>query len=48
MIVKLEEPQESVYASETAVPLWMDIILELVKFYGISPDKTQTPYKSQN
>ena len=39
MIVKLEEPQESVYAAETAAPLWMDIAKELVKFYGLVPDK---------
>ncbi|MFC1722147.1 peptidoglycan D,D-transpeptidase FtsI family protein, partial [Patescibacteria group bacterium] len=35
MIVKLEEPQSSVYAAETAVPLWMDIADELVKYYGV-------------
>ena len=40
MIVKLEEPQASVYAADTAVPLWMEIVLELVKFYGLPPDKT--------
>jgi len=39
MIVKLEEPTAKKYASETAVPLWMDIADELVKFYGIPPDK---------
>ncbi len=39
MIVKLEEPSSSVYAAETAVPLWMDITKELVKYYGIAPDK---------
>lgn len=38
MIVRLEEPKESYYASETAVPLWMKITSELVKFYGIPPD----------
>ena len=43
MIVKLEEPQASIYASETAVPLWMDITTELVKYYGIPPDKEVTP-----
>ncbi len=40
MIVKLEEPQSSIFAAETAVPLWMDIASELVKYYGIAPDKT--------
>ena len=39
MIVKLEEPRASVYAAETSVPLWMDIASELVKYYGIPPDK---------
>jgi len=39
MIVKLEEPHESIYAAETAVPLWMDIATELIKYYGIVPDK---------
>lgn len=39
MIVKLEEPRTSIYAAETAVPLWMDIATELIKFYGIPPDK---------
>ena len=38
MIVRLEEPKESIYASETAVPLWMDIASELMKFYEITPD----------
>jgi len=39
MIVKLEEPHSSIYAAETAVPLWMDIASELIKYYGIAPDK---------
>ncbi len=39
MIVKLEEPKSSVYAALTSVPLWMDILNELVKYYGIAPDK---------
>jgi len=42
MIIKLEEPRAraSIYASETAVPLWMDIADELVKYFGIPPDQT--------
>ena len=40
MIVRLEEPKESYYAAETAVPLWMELASELVKFYGIPPDNT--------
>jgi stage V sporulation protein D (sporulation-specific penicillin-binding protein) len=39
MIVKLEEPNSSVYAAETAVPLWMEITQELVKYYGLPPDR---------
>jgi len=39
MIVKLQEPQTSTYASETAVPLWMDIAKELINFYNLPPDK---------
>lgn len=39
MIVKLEEPSSSIYAAETAVPLFMRITEDLVKYYGIPPDK---------
>lgn len=39
MIVKLREPQTSIYAAETAVPLWMEIAGELAKYYSIPPDK---------
>lgn len=39
MIVRLEEPKTSVYAAETAVPLWMNMATELVKYYGLPPDK---------
>lgn len=38
LIVRLQEPQESPWAAETAVPMWMEIASELVKFYGIPPD----------
>jgi cell division protein FtsI (penicillin-binding protein 3) len=38
MIVRLDRPQASVYAAETAVPLWMEIADDLVKYYGIAPD----------
>ncbi len=43
MIVKLEEPSSSIYAAETAVPLWMGITEELVKYYGIPADKAPEP-----
>lgn len=39
MIIKLEEPKTSVYAAETAVPLWMETAKELTKFFGLPPDK---------
>lgn len=43
MIVKLQEPKTSIYAAETAVPLWMAIAGDLVKYYGIPADKFATP-----
>jgi len=39
MLVKLEKPQASTYAAETAVPLWMGIAKDLIGYYGISPDR---------
>ena len=39
MIVRLDRPSTSPYAAETAVPLWMRIAEDLVKYYGIPPDK---------
>jgi cell division protein FtsI/penicillin-binding protein 2 len=39
MIVRLEEPKTSIYAAETSVPLWMKMATELVKYYGLPPDK---------
>ncbi len=38
MLVRLERPQTSYFASETAVPLWMDLTRQLVSYYNISPD----------
>lgn len=38
MLVRLERPQTSTYASETAVPLWMKLAGELFNYYGIPPD----------
>lgn len=38
LIVKLEEPRTSTFASLTAAPLWTKIMDELVKFYDIVPD----------
>ncbi|OGC69751.1 hypothetical protein A2415_04720 [candidate division WWE3 bacterium RIFOXYC1_FULL_39_7] len=48
MIVKLEEPRAKIFASETAVPLWMDITDELVKFYGITPDRFEEAAVNSN
>lgn len=39
MLVKLREPQTSIYAAETAVPLWMETAGELVKYFSIPPDR---------
>ena len=39
MLTKLEEPTASIYAAETAVPLWMEIAADLINFYGIPPDR---------
>ena len=39
MLVKLEEPKTSIYASETAVPVWMDVSESLAAYYRIPPDK---------
>jgi cell division protein FtsI/penicillin-binding protein 2 len=39
MIVKLREPQASIYAAETAVPLWMEVAGELAKYYSVPPDR---------
>lgn len=40
MIVRYNIPMTSVYASETAVPTFMAITNDLVKYYGIAPDRT--------
>ena len=39
MLVKLQEPRSSIYAAETAVPLWMGITDDLVRYFGLPPDK---------
>jgi cell division protein FtsI/penicillin-binding protein 2 len=43
MIVKFEEPKTSIYAAETAAPVWMQVASDLVNFYGIAPDKVVVP-----
>lgn len=39
MLVLLKQPSSSIYAAETAVPLWMEIAKELTVYYGVGPDK---------
>ena len=39
MLVLLRQPSASTYASETAVPTWMEIAKELTVYYGVEPDK---------
>lgn len=39
MLVKLTEPQSSIWASETAAPLWYDISKKLYLLLNIPPDK---------
>lgn len=39
MLVRLSQPTTSIYAAETAVPLWMDITKDLVTYFGIPPDR---------
>jgi hypothetical protein len=38
MIVRLDRPHSSIYAAETAVPLWMTIADDLIHYYGITED----------
>lgn len=39
MLVRLREPSSSIYAAETAVPLWMEITKDLVGLLAIPPDR---------
>ncbi len=39
LLVKLEKPSTSVYAAETAVPLWMSMVEDIIAYYGFPPDK---------
>ena len=38
MLLKLEQPASSNWASETAEPLWMEIASDLAHYYGTKPD----------
>ena len=40
MIVKLQEPKTSTWASETAAPLWMEIAKDLFYYFRIAPDNS--------
>lgn len=39
MIVRLNQPETSPFAAETAVPLWMNIADDLIKYFGIPQDR---------
>ncbi|MBI2415002.1 penicillin-binding protein 2 [candidate division WWE3 bacterium] len=39
MIVRLNQPSTSPFAAETAVPLWMNIADDLIKYFGIPQDR---------
>jgi cell division protein FtsI/penicillin-binding protein 2 len=38
MLVILKEPQSSVWASETAAPLWYSIAKDIFPYLGIQPE----------
>jgi cell division protein FtsI/penicillin-binding protein 2 len=38
MLVILNEPKSSIWASETAAPLWYDIVRQLFVFLGVQPE----------
>lgn len=38
MLVTLKEPQSSIWASETAAPLWYSIAKEIFPYFGIQPE----------
>lgn len=39
LLVKIAEPTSSIYAAETAAPLWMEIMRELAVIFRIPPDR---------
>lgn len=39
MLVRLQEPQVGGYASDTAVPVWVEIFKDLSVYLGITPEK---------
>ncbi len=39
MLITLQQPQSSQWASETAAPLWYSIAKDLFNYFGIQPDK---------
>jgi cell division protein FtsI/penicillin-binding protein 2 len=38
MLITLQEPQSSPWASETAAPLWYSVAKEIFNYYGIQPE----------
>jgi hypothetical protein len=45
MLVKLVEPQSSIWAAETAAPLWYKIANDIYLLLQIPPDKPLSPPK---
>ncbi len=39
LLVKISEPSSSIYAAETAAPVWMDLVKNLTITYRIPPDR---------
>jgi cell division protein FtsI (penicillin-binding protein 3) len=39
MLITLKEPKSSIWASETAAPLWYNIAKDLFIYFGIQPDR---------
>jgi cell division protein FtsI/penicillin-binding protein 2 len=38
MLIRFKEPKSSIYAAETAVPVWMEVAEKLADYYRIPPD----------
>jgi cell division protein FtsI (penicillin-binding protein 3)/stage V sporulation protein D (sporulation-specific penicillin-binding protein) len=44
MIIKLQEPQTSIWASETAAPLWFKIAKQMFQYWNIPVIQLNTTY----
>ncbi len=38
LLVKLEEPTASIYSAETAAPLWLEMVKELILYFNLTPE----------